>query len=533
MLKILLRKQLTEVFRGYFYDQKKNKARSKGVIILLFILYGVLMFGVLGGMFTYLSYNLCTPLCEAGMGWLYFALTGILSIFLGVFGSVFSTYASLYLAKDNDLLLSMPIPPKYIIVARLLNVYLLGLLYSMVVIVPAIIVYWVLRPISVSIIVGGLVLLLLISLFVLLLSCLLGYVVARISLKLKNKSFVTVLLSLAFISLYYFFYFKAAEAMQDFIQNAVQYGEAIKGKAYPIYLFGRIGEGNWLAMLIFAVVILVACALIWILMQKSFLKISTSAGSVSKAVYREKKAVRRSVSAALLSRELHRFTSSANYMLNCGLGCLLLIAAGIFLIIKGGFFVERLDEVFGMMPGAIGVLMCAFVCLCNTMNDMAAPSVSLEGKSIWIAQSLPVSPWKVLCAKLNLQLLLSGIPTFFCAVVVACLCCRGDILSWLLLVLVPTVFAVFFALFCLFMGLKMPNLTWTNETYPIKQSASIMIVLFGGWIFAAAIGLLFMLLLYDLGLKLYLSLALAVLVLLSALLALWLKKKGTRIFAAL
>ena len=45
------------------------------------------------------------------------------------------------------------------------------------------------------------------SLVVFVLSCLLGWVVAKISLRLKYKSFVTVLISLAFIGAYYFFYF--------------------------------------------------------------------------------------------------------------------------------------------------------------------------------------------------------------------------------------------------------------------------------------------------------------------------------------
>ena len=29
MLKVLLKKQVAEVFKGYFYDAKKNKMRSK------------------------------------------------------------------------------------------------------------------------------------------------------------------------------------------------------------------------------------------------------------------------------------------------------------------------------------------------------------------------------------------------------------------------------------------------------------------------------------------------------------------------
>ena len=44
------------------------------------------------------------------VSWLYFALMGGLGLCLGAFGSVFNTFSSLYLAKDNDLLLSLPIP---------------------------------------------------------------------------------------------------------------------------------------------------------------------------------------------------------------------------------------------------------------------------------------------------------------------------------------------------------------------------------------------------------------------------------------
>ena len=61
------------------------------------------------------------------MGWLYFALMGLLAVLLGAFGSVFNTYSGLYLAKDNDLLLSMPIPVNTLMASRLLSVYLMGL----------------------------------------------------------------------------------------------------------------------------------------------------------------------------------------------------------------------------------------------------------------------------------------------------------------------------------------------------------------------------------------------------------------------
>ena len=52
MLKVLLKKQMTEVFRGFFYNRKTNKARSKANQIVLFSLFAFLMVGVLGGSFT-------------------------------------------------------------------------------------------------------------------------------------------------------------------------------------------------------------------------------------------------------------------------------------------------------------------------------------------------------------------------------------------------------------------------------------------------------------------------------------------------
>ena len=51
---------------------------------------------------------------------------------LVAFGSVFNTDAGLYLLKDNNLLLAMPIPVAALVGSHLIGVYLMGLLYSVV-----------------------------------------------------------------------------------------------------------------------------------------------------------------------------------------------------------------------------------------------------------------------------------------------------------------------------------------------------------------------------------------------------------------
>ena len=105
MLKQLVKKQMAEIFRSYLYDAKKSQKRAKGTVILYFALFVFLMVGVLGGMFAFVAMMLCDAMAAVDMGWLYFTLMGLVAIFMGAFGSVFNTYSSLYLAKDNDLLL--------------------------------------------------------------------------------------------------------------------------------------------------------------------------------------------------------------------------------------------------------------------------------------------------------------------------------------------------------------------------------------------------------------------------------------------
>lgn len=251
MLKLLVKKQLTEIFRAYLYDAKKNRARSKAATVGYIIFFILLMVGVIGGMFTLLSLAMCQDMAKVGMSWFYFAIMGLMAILLGAFGSVFTTYSSLYLPKDNDQLLSLPIPVNTLIAARLLGVYLMGLMYSGVVVLPAIIVYWVTVSAAPLHLLAGVLFLLLISLFVMAISCLLGWVVAKVSLKLKNKSFVTVVLSLVFFGLYYYFFsFKANSLLTELLQNIALYGDKVRSSAYPVYLFGQAGAGDPLSMLL-------------------------------------------------------------------------------------------------------------------------------------------------------------------------------------------------------------------------------------------------------------------------------------------
>ena len=532
MVKTLLKKQFAEIFRSYFYDTKKNRARSKAGTIAYIVLFVLLMAGMLGGTFGAMASGICAPLVEAGAGWLYFALMGTIAILLGLFGSVFSTYTGLYLAKDNDLLLSMPIPTGAIMLARLLGVYLMGLMYSAVVIVPAVVVYLVTVPFSGAALLGCAVLILLLSVFVLTLSCLLGWVVAKISVKLKNKSVVTVLIALVFIALYYFGYFKAMNLIRELIANIAVYGPAIREKAYGIYLFGSVGEGDPLAVGVCTAVVAALFALMWKLLGRSFLAVATAAGGNGKPRFAVRRGKQHSAASALLRKEFGRLTSSANYMLNCALSTLLLPILAVVLLVKGPVVVEGLSSVFGGIGGAVTVLFATALCMAATMNDTAAPSVSLEGRSVWIPQSLPVEPWIVLRAKVLVQLILT-LPGLLIVIVCCLLVLRPPTAEAVPFAVLPLCFAVFFALLGVTLNLKRADLEWTNELAPIKQSLPVTVVLLGSWLLAAALAGIYLLLTPPFGAAVYLWGFTALMAGGSLALYLWLRRRGGQVFMEL
>ena len=528
MLKTLVKKQLMEIFRSYFYNAKTNKKRSTAGIIAYILLFAALMIG-LGGMFTGLSVSLCVPLTQAGMGWLYFALMSLLAIFLGAFGSVFNTFSWLYLSRDNDLLLSMPIPVHSIMASRLLTVFLMGLMYSGVVSIPAAIVYLATAGFSVNGFLGAVLFVALIAVFVLVLSCLLGYGVARLSLKLKNKSFMTVIFALFFIAIYYFAYFKAGSFIGEIVANIALYGEDLHAAAPLVFGIGRAFEGDLLSLLLVTLAVAALFALTWYILSRSFLKIATATGKTDRKVYRETRAKRKSAFSAMLGKEFGRFTGSANYMLNCGLGTLLLPISGVLLLLRGGVIAGTLESVFET-DGAMPVLLTAAVCLVCSMNDMAVPSVSLEGKTLWISRSLPVDAWTALRAKCGVQLLLTAPGAVFAAVCSA-IALRAGFAAGLLMALCCAVFVFFSTYFSLYIGLHNVNLVWTNEINVIKQGSQIILALLAGWAAPVILVLPYMLVLRGkISGEAYIALLTLVLALAAAFFRRWLRTKGAERF---
>lgn len=489
MLKTLIKKQLSEHFSNYIIDRKTGKARSKKGMILYFALM-IFVFGGVGVSFYNVGLNLGRNMVLYGYSWLYFALMGLFSIALGVFGSVFNTFASLYLPKDNEFLLSLPIPSRTLVLARAAGVYLISLLYSAWVWIPATIAYWRLALISPLNVIFPVLLTFVIALLVTVLSCALGWLVALITTKAKSKTVFTVLLSLLFMGGYYFVYFKVVNALNDIANHLDSIGNMMKTKIYYIYLLGSAADGNILSMVVFTGITVLLSVICLLVLARTFNKFALTAEKSEKTV---KKAVgyeSRSLSKTLLNREFKHFTSTSSWLLNGGFGIIVLIGTGIAALIKGGKINEMLSVYSSQMPminEALPVFIVVAVCLVAGMNTTLCCSVSLEGKTLWMLQSLPVDPRKILEAKEQMGFLLNVFPALFAAVIISVVL-KVEVIQIDLIIVAVILYIWLQQDFGLILNLKRPDFNWTNPTTVVKQSVPAFANIFGGYVIDLAFG---------------------------------------------
>ena len=536
MVRVLIKKQIMELGAFFYQSGKKGKRRSKGSLIM----YALLMVYVvvaMGWMFYLMADMLCEPLVNAGLGWLFFAIVGMMAIVAGVFGSIFTAYSGLYRAKDNELLLSMPVKPSALLLARMTSIFIMSFDFTLVVMVPSMLVYHMKGFGGAGSVASQIIVTLLVSLFAVVLSCVLGWLMGLISAHLTGsvRRLISIVVTLGLLGGYFYVYTKVYNYLQLILINGDKIGNAVRRALFTVYHLGLACEGKASSLAIFAGIVIALFALVYFLLSVSFIRIAIAKDTVVKARYRQKTMKAGSQLSALLKKETKRFTGSTVYLINCGLGTIAFLAGAVMAVIKSDYLHQLMETINQIMPGAdsmVPLALAGILGLMTSMNDITAPSVSLEGKNIWILQSMPVSAWTVLKAKLLLHVLVTSVPAVICIVSVSVVLGISPV-EGILVGLFALLFIVLGAAVGLAVNLKMPNLDWVNETVVIKQSMAVMISLFGGWLEVLVLGGLYFLLRKLMTPMAYLVLAIVIIAAAACLLLLWLRKRGTKIFAEL
>lgn len=533
MFKTLLRLNLISVGRWFTGGSRRSKSgKSKKGSPLLYALLMLYVFGVFAWLFYSLFQSLAEPLAMLDLGWLYFVYTFIISFAIMFIFSIFSAKSQLYEAKDNELLLSMPIPPSAILAGRMAGLIVLELGFELLVAVPAGIVWFSHSGISASALISYVILCLLLPLLCMAFSSLFGWLLSLLSSKVNNKTIFEVAVSVIFLAAYFYVYSQINKYISTVIMNSSGIAEKL-GAITPLYWIGdAAATGSIKHLLLGAPVFILPFAVAYIILSVTFVKTATTKRGGAKKRYEDKGQKVSGLRTALFNRELRRLFSSSAYILNGCLGAIFIIAAAVLLVVKRGdvvFLVEQL----GMGTEFILPVLILMIGFMGGLMQPTCAAVSLEGSSLWIIQSLPVPPADALKAKLHITYTMFLPPTLLCGLALIYVF-RPDPLLSVLALATPLSLLVLMGELGLVINLRHPMLDWTNEAEPLKRSSAVLLSMLVdlALITVCGVGGYFLL---DAGLSsvLVLGVFFAVFALASRLLNSWISTKGARIFADL
>lgn len=475
MMKALLKVRFRALLAAMTAQGRQKKKRNTGFMILLGFAYVYLAVVVLG-MMGFLFHTLAQPYHAAGLDWLYFAMAGLMGLAFAVIGSVFSTQSQLYEAKDNALLLAMPVKPGQILMSRMIPLLFLNLLFAGMVFLPAMAVYAIEIRFAAWMLPAQLLTLLGVCVLAQAVACVLGWLL-HLLLSKMNKSLASILYLTVFLALYFYFYSQANRMLGALAAAGEQIAGTLRTFVWPLYAMG-VGCTEKLLMLLPFLAISAAAfgAAYWVL-SKTFLRSalmqrSRKGGKLDLRGVDETSPVR-----AIVHKEWRKFIGCPVYLTNMGMGVLLTAALPVAGLIFRDDVLAFLDELWFLRP-YVGLIICALLAFTVSTVCISTPAVSLEGKSIWIMKSMPLSAKEILRAKLWHHMLLavpvSALSGWILAAAFGC-----GVWETLLVGIVPGLLAALNGYTGMAAGLRWARLDYISEAYPCKQSVAILVNMLG------------------------------------------------------
>ncbi len=485
MYKALFRVKLASILSWLSGGTKSGKKPSKGKA-LLYALLVVYVVGVFGWMFAMMFSMLAEPLYLSGFGWLYFLMAFVMAFAIMTIFSVFTAKSQLFEAKDNDLLLSMPIPPTAILVSRMGLLECLNIGFGLLVAVPAAIMWYEFAPFSVKALIGYVLVLLALSLFSLAVSALFGWLLSLLASKMRRKTLFETVVSLAFLAAYFYFYSKINVIIENVLMSSIGLADAIGGVAALKWLGLAAAEGDVLSVLLSMLLLTVPFVIVCIVLSRTFIKTATSKRGAAKIKYEDKGHRVSSVDTALLKREAARFFSSSTCIVNNGLGAVFIVVGAVLIVV----YRDTVGELMTVFSGYEDMAMCVVAVFGAMMAGLVLPtssSIALEGKSLWLVRSMPIETERILGIKLRFSLIIYA-PALLLLMCSAVFVMRPSALLALLATVMSLLLLLVMAQIGLISNIRHPNLNWVTETQAVKNGAAVMISMLLDYGLIAALG---------------------------------------------
>ena len=498
---ILIRVQLLALLHSL--APRTRSGRSGGCLIIgsyvLLCLLGVFYLALTG--ISLISFGLADaiPAFAVVMG----AVGGVVFTFLKANGTLFGL-------ADFDLVMSLPIPRRTVVAARVAALFASAVFMGLVLGGPLWAVYLLLVNSSPIAIVSCLLSLTLAPAITTAVAIFVAFGVAALASRFRHANLAYIIISLvAFAALFIGIYglsfssnMSGHEATMEQLEGGFALASDLIGIAWPPARWVALActRGDFVALAGFVAASIAIPALALEVMQRFYLNINAALSAnvhrnaFSGSELRRRSSARTTPFAALMRKEFQTILGVPSYAFNCLFGYLLMLIVAVALSVVGledflasGAFNDIEMDAAAYREAASGIvngLPWVFV-FCAIASPSAACSVSMEGKAAWICASAPLPARAILGAKLAANALPMG-ATLLVSALVLLVTGQVDIVHALSLPL--TAFGVFYAMVNVGLGIdaREPNFFWTSPNEVVKRSKPINVTVIGGMVLTFA-----------------------------------------------
>ncbi|PKK98970.1 MAG: hypothetical protein CVV57_03960 [Tenericutes bacterium HGW-Tenericutes-2] len=489
MYKTLVKLYLKESFslkRLLGFDLKKSKV--KAILIGLVIIYSLVVFiGAIGYMF----FDLGDILKQMGQTHILLSFLTIYSLSLSVIIVLFRASGSIFYYKDYDITAPLPIHPRTILWAKMTVLLLILYASSFVFTLPITFSYFYWNGFSVVGFLFYLIGFIFLPLVPVLVMSLISLLIAMITARFRKSKIINIILMFVIFIGIFMVSFSFNDVETNPLTGQINLFSGIS-KAYPPFAWFMDAVHNQsILSLIYLVASNGILFFLFIYFIQGFVQRTNQRG-IRANIKKNGKAItyqERSIVTALVQKEFKKFFSITLYAVNAGLGPVLLTV----LSIASLFYTQQIEAFLGEMVGTgldAEILIMGLVGFSVAMTYTPAISLSLEGKNFWIIKSLPVKAETVMLSKIIFNLLLI-LPIAIISILLFGFSLRIGVLNQLLLIFLVITFGILISFIDSSINLWVPKFDFMNEVEVIKQSAGVMLSVFGAFGLMALNGLFY------------------------------------------
>lgn len=464
LLKVNISLAMMQININRFTRRKKQSHSSSYMLLFVAVLIMVYM--------GWIANTLYRSIGQYGLGWLLVAMGLLMVSLFTLTTGIYSVNAVLFESQDLDQLFSYPITPMQILFSKLLALVVENWLVGIVFYLPVLAVYCInVKPDAlfyVYAILGFICLPFIpVCLFILL-----AFFLNIITSGKRAKNTINTIITFGLIFGTFWGIHNLISGYKTSNINSAGLIDGFKNLYPPLgYLTNGIVNHNLGDLLIGLLWNIVPFIALCIVLSFGYKSLWSRSRVVHKARYREFSFGVQSPFSTLLRKEFSRYFSSVMYILNSSIGMILMT---LFTILSrtGGAKIQRLASYFPTDMKILFVLLIFGFTL--VISNTTAPSISLEGKSLWIIKSCPIDEGKILLAKMCVHLTVT-IPLLIVNCVIAGFTLQLSIANCISLFVICALFAVLSGLTGLIFNLYYHRFDFYSDIQVVKNSSSVLL----------------------------------------------------------